>query len=344
LRDPVGMRRCAGKHRAVDPGERRRDRRQYAGMRGAKREQGGMIAHFRAVHTNLRHAIIFSLQEQADPQPKSHFRTIGGSEAFGRLGCGAALSRPVDAPTRGRIGRGRSMSHVGSLPRVAAIATMASRQETFEKVLPVIRAQVDHVFIYLDGYVAAPAFLEDLERITVRHAEAVGDLHCSSRFLFLRELTGPAVVVIVDDDIVYPQDYVTVLTKTLQRLSGQAIVGVHGRTFLPPHRSYVRDAFTQHFMAGLKQPCHVHELGVGTCAFVSDRLPVDPREWARNDMDDIIVATEAQKRGLPRVAVPRPAGWLKPYAQGQSDSLWNRTQRDDTEQSRLMRALLGLYG
>lgn len=236
------------------------------------------------------------------------------------------------------------MSDVRSLPRVASIATMATRQETFEKVLPVIRSQVDHVYIYLDGYAAAPRFLEDLERITVRHAETVGDMHCSSRFLCLRELTGPAVVVIVDDDIVYPRNYVTILTEMLQRLNGQAIVGVHGRTFLPPHRSYVRDAFALHFAAGVKQPCHVHELGVGTCAFVSDRLPVEPREWARNDMDDIIVATEAQKRGLPRVAVSRPARWLRPYEQDQPDSLWNRTQRDDTEQSRLMRALLGLYG
>lgn len=221
---------------------------------------------------------------------------------------------------------------------------MASRQETFEKVLPVIRAQVDHVFIYLDGYAAAPSFLKDLERITVRHAETVGDLHCSSRFLCLRELAGPAVVVIADDDIVYPPDYVAVLTEMLQRVNGQAIVGVHGRTFMPPHRSYIRDAFMLHFSAGVEPPCHVHELGVGTCAFVSDRFPVDPREWTRNDMDDIIVAIEAQKRGLPRVVVARRAGWLRPYAEGQPDSLWSQTKRDDTEQSRRMRTLLGLYG
>jgi hypothetical protein len=236
------------------------------------------------------------------------------------------------------------MSDVRSLPRVAAIATLASRQETFEKVLPVIRAQVDHVFVYLDGYAAPPAFLEGLDRITVRHAEAVGDLHASSRFLCLRGLAGPAVVAIVDDDIVYPQDYVAVLSEMLQRFDGQAIVGVHGRTFLPPHRSYVTDVFTQHFATGVERPCHVHELGIGTCAFVSDRLPVDPTEWARNDMDDIIVATEAQQRGLPRVVVSRPAGWLKSYAEDQADSLWTRAKKDDTEHSRRMRALLGLYG
>jgi len=235
------------------------------------------------------------------------------------------------------------MSDVRSLPRVAAIATLASRQETFEKVLPVIRAQVGHVFIYLDGYATPPAFLQGLDRVTVRHAEAVGDLHCSSRFLCLRELAGPSVVAIVDDDIVYPQDYVAVLTEVLQQLEGKAIVGVHGRVFVPPHQSYIRDALMQGFASGLARPSHVHELGTGTCAFVSDRFPIDPREWDRTDMDDIIVATEAQKRGLPRVMVPRPPGWLKPLAELQADSLWARTQKDDTEQSRRMRALLALY-
>jgi hypothetical protein len=37
-------------------------------------------------------------------------------------------------------------------------------------------------------------------------------------------------------------------------------------------------------------------------------------------MDDIIVATEAQRRGLPR-SPWRMAGWLKAYAESQPDSL-----------------------
>jgi hypothetical protein len=232
---------------------------------------------------------------------------------------------------------------VASLPRVAAIATMASRVETFQKVLPAIRAQVDHVFIYLDGYSAPPSFLQGLDRVSVRRAEDVGDLHASSRFLCLQDLTTATVVAVADDDIVYPPDYVDHLVDMLQQVEGRAIVGVHGRIFVPPHRSYVRDAGIIGFAMGLAQPRHVHELGTGTCAFISGHLDVDPRGWDRSDMDDIIVATEAQRRGLPRIAVAREAGWLKAYAENQPDSLWAKTQIDDAEQSRRMRDLLGLY-
>jgi len=227
--------------------------------------------------------------------------------------------------------------------RVAAIPTMASRAETFHKVLPVIHAQVDHVFIYLDGYVTLPTFLSRFDRVTVRRTEDIGGLHASSRFLCLEELSAPTVVVIADDDIIYPPDYVARLVAVLQRLEGQAIVGVYGRIFVPPHQSYVRDVVTFHFAQELPRDWHVHEVGTGTCAFISSNFNVNPKKWGRSDMDDINVAIEGQQRGLPRIVIARAAGWLKAHAESQPDSLWIRTQIGDSEQSRRMRALLSLY-
>jgi hypothetical protein len=233
---------------------------------------------------------------------------------------------------------------IGAMKRVAAMATMASRLETFRKVLPVIHAQVDHVFIYLDGYTAFPKFLENFDRVTVYKAEDVGNLHCSSRFLCLQELNAPAVVAMVDDDIIYPPNYIDRLVGELKECDGNAIVGVHGRIFVPPHKSYVRDAVVYHFAKELPRSRHVHAVGVGTCAFVASNFPVNPREWGRTDMDDINVAIEAQRRGLPRTAIARADGWMKPHPEPQADSIWNKMRADDSEQSRLMRTLLALHG
>jgi hypothetical protein len=229
---------------------------------------------------------------------------------------------------------------IEEMRRVATIATLASRIETFQEVLSAIYTQVEHVFVYLDGHSVAPAFLKRFDRVTVRSA---GDLHADSRLLCLQNLGAPTVVVIVDDDIIYPQDYVDRLVQVLQQFDGQAIVGVHGRIFVPPHRSYVRDVLCVNFSNALPSASHAHELGTGTCAFISGNFVVNPREWGRHDMSDIMIAIEAQRRGLPRIAVARPAGWLKPYTQFQPDSLWARTLKDDSEQSRQMRVLLGLY-
>lgn len=237
----------------------------------------------------------------------------------------------------------QSIGAIESLPRVATIATHVGRIETFQKVLPVIAAQVNHVFVYLDGYATLPGFLASFRGVTVRRAEVEGNLHASSRLLCLRDLTAPTVVVVVDDDIIYPPDYVERLVAALQQVHGRAVVGVHGRIFLPPHESYVKDAAVLHFAQGLDRAWSVHEVGTGTSAFVSSVLDIDPRAWSRNDMDDVSIAIEAQRRGLWRIAVPRAPGWLTGHAQDQPDSLWRKTLADDTEQSRQMRILLSLY-
>ena len=147
----------------------------------------------------------------------------------------------------------------------------------------------------------------------------------------------------VDDDIVYPPDYVDRLVGALQRFGGEAVVGVHGRIFLPPHQSFVRDATVLHFAHELVEDRRVHIVGTGTCAFISSNFDVDPRKWDAANMDDIFVAIEAQRRGLPRIAVARGAGWLKAIAESQPDSIWAKTAIDDSEQSHHMRALLHLY-
>jgi len=241
------------------------------------------------------------------------------------------------------------MNDITSLPRVAAIATMAGRKEDFERVLPVIYRQVDHVFVYLDGYDAIPDFLGAYEKLTAHRCEDIGsaaaarNMHASSRFLCLREIKRPTVVIIFDDDIIYPQDYVSCMTEALHQYDGQAVVGVHGRRFTPPHQSYLHDATMSHFSRKMEQHRDVHEVGMGTSAFISDRLPLDPTQWESFGMDDINVAYEAQKRELRRIVIARPAGWLLPIAENQADSLWARTLRDDSAASRLMRRLLGLY-
>ena len=226
---------------------------------------------------------------------------------------------------------------------------MATRQEDFRRVLPVIYGQVDHVFVYLDGYDAIPDFLGAYDNLTVHRCEEIGaaiasrNMHASSRYLCLRELEQPTVVIIFDDDIMYPRDYVSCMTETLHQFDGQAVIGVHGRRFAPPHRSYLHDATMSHFSSKMDQHRDVHEVGTGTSAFISDRLPIDPTQWETFGMDDINVAYEAQKRELRRIVIARPAGWLLPIAENQADSLWARTLRDDSAASRLMRRLLGLY-
>lgn len=230
-----------------------------------------------------------------------------------------------------------------NLPRIATIATLASRTSSLRLMLPTILSQIDHIFIYLDGHSEVPSFLRGLTNATILTGDALRGLHCSSRYLCLTQLRQDCVVICVDDDIIYPSDYVERLTGLLDQQHGAAIVGVHGRIFVPPHASYIDDAHCFHFARKLDRCWQVHELGSGTSAFLSTVFPIDPTRWDRHDMNDLHVAIEAQRRDLPRIAIDRSHGWLKPIAVRQQDSLWKQTLADHQEQSRRMRALLSLY-
>jgi hypothetical protein len=132
-----------------------------------------------------------------------------------------------------------SGSAIRAMPRVATMATMPSRLDTFQQVLPAIHSQVDHVFIYSTATASRQASSPALIASPCAGPRSRATCRPTGRYLCLQHLSVPTVVVMVDDDIAYPPDHVDRLVGALQRLNGRAVVGVLGRIFVPPHRSYV---------------------------------------------------------------------------------------------------------
>lgn len=229
------------------------------------------------------------------------------------------------------------------LPRFAVISSMPTRSAGFEKVVRTILDQVNMMFVYLDHFENVPTFLKDNPKIRIFRSEKCGNYHASSRFLILEEGLPPSVVLIVDDDIYYPSNYVESLVSSLAAFGGNAVVGVHGKVFLPPHNCYISDAHLIHFASESNSNIHCHELGTGTVAFISSRFNLKVSSWKSNEMDDILFAIEAQKLGIPRIVIQRPHNWLMAIEENQTDSLWRKTQKDCSIQSTLMKMLLTLY-
>ena len=240
------------------------------------------------------------------------------------------------------LARMRDARHVRSLPRVGSIATIPGRAESFADVLPRLVPQVERLFVYLDGFSAPLPALEEQSKITVFRAEECGNLHASSRMLPLTFLNRPCIFVVFDDDILYPPDYVATLVEGLAERGGRAIVGFHANCFKPPYQSYVRDRICMNFKEGLEIDTQVDELGAGTCAFLSENFAVDPREFPDVNMDDIVLAIEAQRRGLPRIALRRSAGWLAKHPKPQMWNLWADVLKDDSRETKLLAQLVSL--
>ena len=145
-----------------------------------------------------------------------------------------------------------------------------------------------------------------------------------------------------DDDIIYADGHVRRLRAALIRYGGHAIVGVHGVRFRSPNAPYTKDRRVRLFTDGLRFDEVVDEIGCGTCGFVSSELPVDPPSWPHGDMDDLMIAIEAERRGLPRIAVRRP--WRSIFAAfaDEDESLWRQTVADHSRQTEQLKTLLRL--
>lgn len=210
------------------------------------------------------------------------------------------------------------------LPVIGNVCSVPSRVEKLAHVVERILPQVDHLNVYLDKYDRVPQFLSGLENLTVRlSSEFDVDFRDNAKFLAFEDLkrSGKSFQYLtIDDDIVYPFDYVRTLTNRLDSFENRVIVGVHGVVCEEEPTGYFRRRFIYHFQFdALNTPRLVNNLGTGTVCFHSDLFDtLDPRRWPLGGMVDIFLALEARRLRIPMLAIDRHANWIKEFESEQN--------------------------
>ena len=228
----------------------------------------------------------------------------------------------------------------GRLPRIGGMATMPSRAHTIGTVLASILPQLDRLFVFFDKYEDAPHAFTSHPKVVPLTPPRFGDLAGSGKFLGIQLHHDPCLYFCFDDDILYPPDYVEVLTHALYRHRLQAAVGFHAALITPPYRSYTHDRTILHFSDACIVDSYADMLGTGTMAFHTGTFRFDPKSWVVKNMCDLMVAIEAAKQSVPRISIRRPTNYLLPLEQTQSDSTYARLRDDDSRQSEIMREAL----
>jgi hypothetical protein len=252
------------------------------------------------------------------------------------------VARTLAALRSRGMAKSRRRLELATLPRIGGMASIPSRAKDLARVLERIVPQVERLHLFLHGYDAIPP--------EARHARIVPVLapkshpyRASGKFYGLKQESAPCLYVTFDDDILYPPTYVERLAQGLIRHEGNAVVGFHAQKYLPPYQSYLRDTRNYYFARRQLFERRVDELGTGTVAFVSSRLKFDPPSWKYGDIDDINLAIEAERAGLPRICLPRPRHYMR-QIWGQTESLWQTVQADESRTVEMMRELLALMG
>lgn len=228
-------------------------------------------------------------------------------------------------------------------PRIGGMATMPSRLADLDEVLSHVLPQVDRLHLFLHGHSEIPAAARH-PRIVPLLAPVDHPYRASGKFYGLALETRPCLYFGFDDDIVYRAGHVDRMAAAVLRYRGTALVGLHGVRYRSAKARFLTHRRSYHFERMLLTDHRVDLLGVGTAAFPSDLLPIDPPSWAHGDMDDLMLAIAAERLGIKRIAVHRPRRSIVGLAADQPDSLWRSANRDDSRQSDQLALLMRLSG
>src|SRR5688572_28962914 len=116
----------------------------------------------------------------------------------------------------------------------ASMGTIAWRESGLAEVVGAILPQVDRLNVFLQRYVEQPACLDNPKVRVVRDEDAPWSaaVGASAKFHWLwRGLVEDGYHFQVDDDIIYPSDYVSRCIDKIEQYGRRAVVGYHGAIY-----------------------------------------------------------------------------------------------------------------
>jgi hypothetical protein len=205
---------------------------------------------------------------------------------------------------------------------VIGVASIPQRQNCLEQVVSSVIGQCDKINIYLNSYTSRPKFLNH-PKIVCYQKEDLGDI---GKFYNIENENGYYFT--IDDDIIYPSDYVQKMVKLIDNLQRKAIVGVHGCVInTKAMNNYYKDRNLTHYRAALQQNRKVHIIGTGTAAFHTSTIRIKLSDFPKPNMADIWFALLAQQQNVPMILIPRQQLWLKDVPQAlQMTSIYSQSK------------------
>jgi hypothetical protein len=209
---------------------------------------------------------------------------------------------------------------------IGSMATFPKRADLFWNSARRIASQVDILHITLNEFESVPNILDLPENVHF----TIPNQDLKDVGKFLTKIGDDDTVFFVDDDILYPQDYVSKSLAEIKAIpvSSPAVFGYHGTRYLPAefrgdfesavgvvkHRFFrgklrkLRKSFF--YENGLIMPQIVDQLGSGVAIAKGRYVP--PFEFMDGSQNfvDVRWARWCSDNSIARVCLPRQKGWL----------------------------------
>ena len=192
---------------------------------------------------------------------------------------------------------------------IANVATFPGRRAIAADAIKSIAAQVDKVNIVLNEYVYIPGELKGVPKANFIFPPR--DLKDVGKFLpFVEEKDD---VFLIDDDIIYPNNYVDrmmLFRETIHDI--HPIVGLHSVTYSDYYEGrHGVGRLVDLFSNGLDRPRLVNQIGTGTVYCKGYQMPKFDFMEGSERFVDVRFARHSYREGFPNISVAREANWLK---------------------------------
>lgn len=221
----------------------------------------------------------------------------------------------------------------------ACVASFPPRERQLRLAVRSLIDQVDVIYVYLNQYAHVPDFLNH-PRIVVELGGV--DLRDNGKFHFVPKVPD-GYCFTVDDDIIYPPDYIQGLIRKIEIYGRKAAVGLHGTIFAKPFVSYFEGRRVLHFRQSLARDQVVDQLGTGTLAFHTSLWRPSGEHFDSTGMVDAWIAAEARRRDVTLIAVERRKAWLTPIPEPEDapPSLFQEFRQSSAKQSEIIAGCRG---
>lgn len=187
------------------------------------------------------------------------------------------------------------------------MTTFPARLDTLQSSLDTIVRQVDRVNLVLNEYSEVPKFLSNYASVNPIIPET--DLKDTGKFY--PETAPSDYVFLVDDDILYSSNYVSLLRERFDECTDKNIVvGLHGTIYRIPTKS-LRDRQRLDFRASLRSNTYVDQLGTGTVLTRGRNMPDFDAMKTSQRFVDVRFASWCFKNDISLMAVARKRGTAK---------------------------------
>ncbi|QDC08797.1 hypothetical protein FHY55_05895 [Oceanicola sp. D3] len=206
---------------------------------------------------------------------------------------------------------------------VANLATYPPRESNLADVVAAILPQVNRLNIVLNQYDAPLEAFAGEEKI----AQIIPDEDQKDVGKFYPDVSGADWVFMIDDDMIYPPDFVANSIAAMEALGpGKYLGGYHGSLYYEPQFSLAPSKLLKYlrykpvniadyrkpfrFYETLEKPTVVDQIATNAAVMRGEDFPLHSYMSGSQKFVDVRLARWCFERGITPVCLPRAAGWL----------------------------------